>query len=206
MKSESRFLNRILAIERITREASFADGPEEALWTITRALPSLMAETNAAVRPDPRGSGTAAAAFMLTPDERFHLTTAPVNFGPGQRHEKVALALGHPGHVARTRHALLLHDTAHHESFVRILQTFRAKSAMFAPLLWDEDYLGVLICASSVPGTFSEADLSVHKAFASVASALWIAKDGPNWLTTLDYDALPERHREAGSEGDQAGK
>ena len=66
---------------------------------------------------------------------------------------------------------------------------------MFAPLIWDQDYLGVLICASSVPEAFSESDLTVHKAFASVAAALWIAKDGPSWLATLDYDALPERHQ-----------
>ena len=196
MKLESKFLNCILAVERITREASFAAGPEEALWTITRTLPSLIAGANAADRQDTHGNGTTAAtAFMLTPDKQFHLTTAPVNFGPDQRHEKVAIDLGHPGHVARTRHALLLRNTAHHESFVRILKTFRAKSALFAPLIWDEDYLGVLLCASSVPETFSEADLSVHKAFASVAATLWIAKDGPDWLATLDYDALPERHQ-----------
>ena len=196
MRFEDKFLNCILAVERVTREASFADGPEEALWTITRTLPSLFSETSAEERQDTRGTGSAAsAAFMLTPDKRFYLTTAPVTFGPDQRHEKVAIDLGHPGHLAQTRHALLLRNTAHHESFVRILQTFRAKSALFAPLMWGEDYLGVLICASSVPETFSEADLSVHKAFASVAAALWVAKDGPNWLTTLDYDALPERYQ-----------
>ena len=118
-----------------------------------------------------------------------------MNFGPDQLYEKVAIDLGHPGHVARTRHALLLRNTGHHESFVRILKTFRAKSALFGPMMWGQDYLGVLICASSVPETFSEADLGMHKAFASVATALWVAKGGPGWLATLDYDSLPERYR-----------
>jgi len=59
--------------------------------------------------------------------------------------------------------------------------------------MWREKYLGVLICASAVPETYSEKDLCAHRAFATAASCAWIAKDGPQWLNTLDYSALPER-------------
>lgn len=186
-------MNALLGIERAVREASFADHPEEALWVITRTLPSLF------VGAAPEGASaatpvqTACTAFMLTPDERFHLITAPVNFGPDQHHEKVAVDLGHPAHVAQTRLPLLLRDTRHHQSFVKILQTFRAGSAMFAPMLWGQDYLGVIICACAVPGTFSENDLVLHRSFAAVAASIWVARGGPEWMRTLDYDALPER-------------
>ena len=138
---------------------------------------------------------TACTAFMLTPDKKFHLIAAPVNFGPEQHHEKVAVDLGHPAHVAKTRLPLLLRDTRHHQSFVKILQTFRAGSAMFAPMLWGEEYLGVIICACKIPSTFSESDLAVHRAFAASAASMWVAKGGPEWMCTLDYDALPERNR-----------
>lgn len=186
-------MNAMLAIERASREASFAESAEDALWVITRTLPSLF------VGPAPVGVSaatpveTACVAFMLTPDKRFHMITAPVNFGPDQHHEKVAADLGHPAHVAKTRLPLLLRDTRHHQNFVKILQTFRAGSAMFAPMLWGEDYLGVIICACAIPGTFSESDLAVHRVFAVSATSLWVAKGGPEWMRTLDYDALPER-------------
>jgi len=186
-------MNAVLAMERIFREASFAEGAEEALWVVTRTLPSLFVDVAPAGVSATTPVDTACAAFMLTPDKAFHIIAAPVNFGPEQHHEKVAAGLGHPAYVAMTRLPLLLRDTRHHHSFVKILQTFRAGSAMFAPMLWGEDYLGVIICACAVPGTFSESDLVAHRAFAASATALWIAKGGPEWMRTLDYDVLPER-------------
>jgi hypothetical protein len=52
----------------------------------------------------------------------------------------------------------MLANTSHHESFVKILQTFRAASAMQVPLLWKGDYLGVLICANAARGAYEEID------------------------------------------------
>lgn len=180
----------LLAIRRILREASFETEPEAAIWHITRALPSLLGTR--AVDPDiSRQSAT--AAFMLTPDAGHHLIVAPVNFQPEQRHERVEVTLGHPGHVRQTRAPLLLRETAHHPSFVKILQTFRGRSAMFAPLIWRSEYLGTLICASSVPETFSESDLIVHETVAVALAAIWVAQGGPEWMAALDMNSLPER-------------
>ncbi|MEP9348577.1 GAF domain-containing protein [Xanthobacter sp. KR7-225] len=178
----------LIGIGRLAREASFADGPEAALWVVTRALPSFFLERNDGAQP-----ATACTAFILTPDRRFHLITAPVNFASDQHHEKVALELGHPGHVAATQQPLILANTGHHTSFVKILQTFRAGSAMFAPLMWGNAYLGCMICASAAQNTFRERDLIVHQAYASLASTLWLAHGGPAWLAALDLDMLPER-------------
>jgi signal transduction protein with GAF and PtsI domain len=185
----------LLAFERLAGDAGIASGPEEALWTLTRALPSLMGDPPAVLRslPADTAPASACAAFMITPDKRHHLIAAPVNFAPEQYHEKVAIKLGHPGHVAETRRALLLRDTSHYASFVKILQTFRAGSAMQVPMLWKNDYLGVLICANSARNAFSEIDLRAMQAFAGLAASLWIAHGGPAWLETLDYDKLPER-------------
>jgi signal transduction protein with GAF and PtsI domain len=87
----------------------------------------------------------------------------------------------------------MLADTSHHESFVKILQTFRAGSAMQVPMLWQGEYLGVLICANAARGAFAEIDFRALHAFANLAAALWMAHDGPGWLRSLDYAKLPVR-------------
>src|SRR5262245_2517379 len=114
--------NLLLALERVAGDAAIACGPEEALWCVTRTLPSLLGNAAAVARPGALREGaapaSAATAFMVTPDRRHHLITAPVNFGPEQRHERVAITLGHPGVVAATRRGIMLGDTSHHESFV----------------------------------------------------------------------------------------
>jgi GAF domain len=189
--------NVLTALERVAGDAAIAEGPEAALWCITRTLPSLLGDADAARRPGalPEGaaSASAATAFLVTPDRQYHIITAPVNFRPEQYHERVAITLGHPGHVAATGRGVMLADTSHHQSFVKILQTFRAGSAMQVPLLWKSDYLGVLICANSARGTFEEIDYRACETFARLAAALWMAHGGPKWLTTIDYDRLPVR-------------
>jgi hypothetical protein len=189
--------NLLLALERVAGDAALARNAEEALWCVTRTLPSLLGHPAAAAWPGALSDGSvpasAATAFMMAPDRKHHLITAPVNFRPEQHHELVAITLGHPGVVAATRRGIMLADTSHHESFVKILQTFRAGSAMQVPMLWQGDYLGVLICANAARGAFAEIDFRALHAFANLAAALWIANDGPGWLRSLDYSKLPVR-------------
>ena len=189
----------VLALGRVIAEAADATGPEEALWCFTRALPGPLGDPAAASRPhafrepQPPEIGVAAVCFMRMPDGAHHLITAPVNFPPAQHHELVDIGLGHPGVVARSSRPLLLRDTALHHGFVKILQTFRAGSAMFAPLLWGGRYLGVLICANAAHGTFGEADLVALQSFAHAAAACWMGHGGPAWLAALDTSGLPVR-------------
>lgn len=187
------------AMARVAAACCAAEGPEDALWCINRTVPALLGDRtafldpNAFREPGPLAAWTAAAAFMRVPDGRHHIIVAPVNFPPEQRHELVDIGLGHPGEVARTLHPLLLRDTALHAGFVKILQTFRAGSTMFAPMTWRGAYLGVLICASAARNTFGEQDLIAHQAFAGLAAACWMAQDGPAWLASLDLAARPVR-------------
>jgi signal transduction protein with GAF and PtsI domain len=189
--------NLLLALERVAGDAAIARGAEEALWCVTRTLPSLLGDAAAATRPgalpDAAVPASAATAFMVTPDRKHHLITAPVNFRPEQHHELVAITLGHPGVVAATRRGVMLADTSHHESFVKILQTFRAGSAMQVPMLWQGEYLGALICANAARGAFAEVDFRALHAFANLAAALWMAHDGQGWLRSLEYSELPVR-------------
>jgi len=198
--SASTEIEHILALSRITADANTATGPEEALWCFTRNMPALLGDASAAAYPGafretgPLTTTSAAVAFMRTPDGRHHLITAPVNFLPEQHHELVSIELGHPGEVAHSCRPLLLRDTTLHTSFVKILQTFKAGSAVFAPLLWKGKYLGVLICANAARKTFSERDLMIHQTFAHVAAACWIAQGGPAWMQALDMSTFPVRN------------
>lgn len=189
--------NVLAALERVAGDAALVEDPEAALWCITRTLPSLLGNGDASRRPGalPKDAAPASAAttFIATPDRQYHLITAPVNFAPEQYHERVAITLGHPGHVASTGRGVFLADTSHHQSFVKILQTFRAGSAMQVPMLWKGEYIGTLICANAARGTYEEIDYRVCETFARLAAVLWIAHGGPTWLQRLDYDRLPVR-------------
>lgn len=189
----------MLAFSRVGAEGAAAAGPEDALWAITRTLPALLGDRAAALAPrafreaEPPAVNTACTVFLRMPDGKHHLIAAPVNFPPEQYHELVDIGLGHPGHVAQTRRAMILHDTVMHTHFVKILQAFRAGSSIFTPLLWQDEYLGVIICANAARNTFRESDLAVQTAFAGLASALFVAHGGPAWLSALDTTGLPVR-------------
>lgn len=179
----------IRALARAGAAAGAAAGPEEALWTITRTLPELLGDRESHLHPGNLRQGEtqqfACCCFVVTPDRRSNFLVAPVNFGPTQRHMKIDIELGHPGHVVRTKQPMLLANTDAHRSFVKILETFRAGSAVFAPLLWRGDALGVIICASQARNTFSEPDLDVQVAFSHLAAAQWMAQQGPEYLQSV---------------------
>jgi GAF domain-containing protein len=176
----------IRAMARAGAEASAATGPEEALWAITRALPGLLGDRESHLQlgnlKDGEKQQFACCCFVVTPDRRSNFLVAPVNFGPTQHHMKIDIGLGHPGHVVTTMRPMLLANTDTHKSFVKILETFRAGSAVFAPLMWRGDALGVIACASQARNTFSEPDLEVHVAFSHLAAAQWTAHQGPEYL------------------------
>jgi hypothetical protein len=179
----------IRELARAGADASAAAGPEEALWVITKTMPQLLGDREAHLQPGNLKEGEkqqfACCCFVVTPDRQSQLLVAPVNFAPNQRHSKIGIGLGHPGHVVETKQPMLLANTDSHKSFVKILQTFRAGSAVFAPLMWKGDALGVIVCAGQARNTMSETDLEVHVAFSHLAAAQWMAHRGPEYLSSV---------------------
>lgn len=192
-------MDTALALARVAAEAAEAAGPEDALWCVTRCASAMLGDPAAALRPhafrdaEPPRLGAAATAFLRSADGRYHIITAPIGFPPEQHHERWAIQLGQPGAVARSRQPLLLRDAATNPSFFRILQSFTAGSSMLAPLLWQGEYLGALMCANAARGSFSELDLVALRGFAGLAAALFVAHGGPAWLAGLDLSARPVR-------------
>lgn len=166
-----------------------APGPEEALTVITDLLPRFLGDKESHLQPGNLKEGEkqqfACGCFVVTPDGKSNLLLAPINFGPTQRHMKIDVNLGHPGWVVQNKKPLLLANTDTHPTFVRILETFRAGSAVFAPVMWGPQLLGQIICASRARNTFCEVDLEVHVAFGHLAAALWMAHRGPEYLNKL---------------------
>ena len=71
--------NVLSALERVAGDAAIAENAEAALWCITRTLPSLLGDVDAARRPGalPEGAAAASAAtvFLVTPTGSF--TSSP---------------------------------------------------------------------------------------------------------------------------------
>ena len=92
---------------------------------------------------------------------------------------------GHPGHVVRTKEALLLSNTDDYEDFRQILKTSKMGSSIYAPLIWQGEILGQLICGAQARNTYREIDLEYLKIYADLAVILWNAYDGPAILKQL---------------------
>ena len=178
------------ALARATRAACVAPGPEEALRELTAVCPALLGDTAAYVQPGALKPGerqfSVCGAFMVTPDGRENILLADVGFPPEQRRLRIDIELGHPGWVVRHRKPLLLANTDLDVEFEQILKTARMGSALYAPMLWKGELLGQLVLASQARYTYAETDLDVLVTFAEVATALWIAHDGPSFLRGLD--------------------
>jgi hypothetical protein len=55
-------------------------------------------------------------------------------------------------------------------------------SAVFVPLVWQPEALGVLTVAAQVRNTYDTTDLEIAILFANLVAATWIALDGLNDL------------------------
>ena len=94
--------------------------------------------------------------------------------------------LGHPAWVIKNKQPLLLKNTDEHESFVKILATFRAGSVVYSPMLWGNKFLGQIICASEARNVMDEASLNFLIILSNIASAEWISKNGEKRLKLLE--------------------
>jgi hypothetical protein len=174
-----------LLTEAGTAAAAETD-PEAALHAIVSRYVSVLGDRSAHLRPgallgDER-QFMVAGAFVVTPDESWHMLVGNSGFPPEQRRLMVPIDAGHPGRVRASREALLLENTDDHGSFRQYLNTARMGSSIYAPMLWEGRFLGQIVLAAQARWTLRPADLAVMMALAPLAAAIWIAKGGPRWL------------------------
>ena len=106
---------------------------------------------------------------------------------PAEQHRLViAIDEGRPGWVVSNMTPAIIPNTDTSHGFTQILSSARMGSAVFAPLIWSNQCLGVLVVASQARNTYREVDLSLLVQYANLASAVWVAKGGPTYLATLE--------------------
>ncbi len=187
MRDKTRFqADALKAMQAAAHEAAGAPGPEEAISAITRAEHELLGDRDAWRRPGALLEGEkdqyASGGLFLLPGGDRHVLIGPHNYGPEQTHMVFSSELGHPGVVVKTRQPLMLENTDEHKSFVKILATFRAGSVVFCPVIWKGEFHGLLACAAQARGAMSADDLEVHRGFADLAAAAWVAHGGPQFV------------------------
>jgi len=160
--------------------------PERAVHAIVSRYVAVLGDRAAHLRPgallgDER-QFMVAGAFLVTPDEGWHMLVGNSGFPPEQRRLLVPIDAGHPGRVRATRQAMLLENTDEHGTFRQYLKTARMGSSIYVPMMWEGRFLGQIVLAAQARWTLRTADLDVMAALAPLASAIWIAKGGPVWL------------------------
>ena len=174
-------------IERVGQAALDAPGPEEAIRLIARGCFDLLGDRQAHEKPGALLPGEkqffVAGAFFVSPDREHHMLVGNTGFPAEQERLCVPIDGGHPGWVYANRSKLLLKNTDEHGTFRQYLKSSRMGSTIFAPLIWKGEFLGQLIMAAQARHTMREDDLAVLVAASKVATGVWVAQGGPQWLT-----------------------
>ena len=119
----------------------------------------------------------ACGSFILL-DENKQILIGPQNYAPEQHYMILDTITGHPAWVIKNKKRLILPNTDTHKSFVKILKTFRAGSAIYAPIIVSDKFIGQIICASQARNVMEEIDLSTLCVLSNLASMYWIKLDG----------------------------
>jgi GAF domain-containing protein len=166
--------------------ATRATMPEQALEIVMRACHGALGDREAHRKAGALDAGLVqffvAGAFLITPDRAYQMLIGNTGFPAEQKRLMVPIDGGHPGWVVANRRPLLLSNTDEDRGFRQYLKTARMGSAAYAPLLWQDEVLGLIIVAAQARHTLGPADLAILEALAPMAAALWIALDGPAWL------------------------
>mgnify|MGYP001326704418 CR=1 FL=1 len=119
----------------------------------------------------------ACGSFILINNQK-QILIAPQNYAPEQKYMILSTKVGHPGWVIKNKSRLVLTNTDKHKSFVRILKTFRAGSAIYAPIMNSNKFIGQIICASQARYVMEEIDLSALCILSNLASWYYFKLNG----------------------------
>jgi hypothetical protein len=169
-------------VANCAEKGSQCSSAEEALSIITRACSDNLGDRKIALVPGNLKEGEkdqyACGTFFILPDRSKQILLAPQNYGADQNHMIIGTDIGHPGWVIKNRKPLLLRNTDEHESFVKILKTFRAGSVVYAPIEWKDNIIGQIICAGQARNVMDQPDLELLITLSNLAAALWVAHGG----------------------------
>jgi hypothetical protein len=186
---EAFYQSGIHLLANCAEEGSKAAGAEESLSVITRACMSTLGYRDLPVEEKSLREGEidqyACGAFFVFPGGDKQILLSPQNYGPDQHYMVIGTDIGHPGWVVKNRQSLLLRNTDEHQSFVRILKTFRGGSVVYSPIEWNGRFLGQIICAAQARNVMDTPDLNLLVSLSGLAGALWVAHGGLDHIQVL---------------------
>ena len=171
-------------IDQLEEQSSF----EKILNTITKFSYKNLGNRSKAKRKNnlkkKEKNQYACGSFILL-NSKKQILVAPQNYARNQRYMLLDTNVGHPGWVIKNKKKLILTNTDKHKSFVRILKTFRAGSAIYAPIIYKNKFIGQIICASQARNVMEEIDLSILCILSKLASRYWIKLNGKTEIRKL---------------------
>lgn len=188
-------LDALTLIASVAGGAAAASNVESALHSVTEGAFNALGERAAHLRPGALKAGEqqffVAGVFLHDAARKEHVLVAEHGFPPEQHRLRIPDDLGHPGWILQHPQPLLLADTDEHDTFKQILKTSRMGSAMYAPMVARDCFLGQLIMAAQARGTMRPQDLDLLTALAQCAAQAFVAFDGPTWLNGLHEAPVP---------------
>jgi len=176
-----------IILERAGAAAAAQTTPEGALRDLLTPLHGALGDREGPFDlPDGVGQFFVAGAFLVTPDQDWHMLTASIGFPPEQTRLMIPIDGGHPGRVRKSGAALHLPDTdAETGSFKQYLKTARMGSAIYAPMIWQGQFLGQIVLAGRAANSLRDEDFAIMRGAAPLAAAVFVAQGGPDWLERM---------------------
>lgn len=174
-------------IERAGSAAAVATSPESALRALLTPLHAELGRRDGAFDlPEGVSQFFVAGAFLVTPAADWHMLVGSIGFPPDQHRLMIPIDGGHPGRVRASGLPLHLPDTeAEPGSFKQYLKTARMGSAIYAPMIWQGQFIGQIVLAGRARDTLSLEDFAIMRAAAPLAAATWMAQGGGDWMATI---------------------
>jgi len=187
--------------ERVTQglqEAAAASrgetDPEAAVGHMTRIARDVLGDPDSAKHPGALKPGErdikVSGIFFAAPKRDYLILFADHGFPAEQRHLRINISDSRPGYTVRTGEPVVLPNTDNDAMFRQILKTARMGSAMYAPVVWQSQVLGMFNIAAQARNTYDTIDLKIALLFANLAAASWVALNGPHYLAGV-ASALP---------------
>ncbi|WEK50227.1 MAG: GAF domain-containing protein [Candidatus Kaistia colombiensis] len=174
----------IAAAGQAAVQASDAEGAIEAIMRRAAELGDPAGPERAGALDPGQRQFFVSGGFMITPDRQYLMLVGNTGFPAEQKRLMVPIDGGNPGWVVANRRSLVLPNTDEDRSFRQYLKTSRMGSALYAPLLWQGEILGLILVAAQARNTLGAADLAILDALAPLAAANWVAKGGPAWMAS----------------------
>ena len=174
-------------LEHSGQAALDAGDPTSAMQALMQGCFDTLGDRTAHLRPGALLEGEqqyfVAGAFFVTPDRKYHMICGNVGFPPEQERLCIPIDGGHPGQVYASQAKKILKNTDEHGTFRQYLKSSRMGSTIFTPLLWQGQFIGQLIVAAQARNTMRDEDLQALVAVGQLATAVWVAKGGLEWLS-----------------------